>query len=65
MKCQILFSGKNIINLSSAEFAHNMLLKCQNIDKSNIKLSWILTQVEFWLFDFSGYTEETLYNIVH
>ena len=25
MKCQNLFSGKNIINLSSAEFAHRMV----------------------------------------
>ena len=27
MKCQILFSRKNIVSLSSAEFAHSMVLK--------------------------------------
>ena len=62
MKCQSLFSGKNkknIINLSSAEFAHNMVSRQQFILHSNTFLQFeTLAKLADSVFDFLIWCED-------
>ena len=52
MKCQFLFSGKNTVNLSSAEFVHSVLCVKADIESiqenivKNIQMTFYLKQHE-------------------